>query len=58
MTLSLSDEELVLIERAIQKLAQRHPLLQRSLYEDLCANNVNFSTEAENQLDNGAAPVE
>jgi hypothetical protein len=45
MTLTLSDSELVLIDRAIHKLAQRHPLLQRAVYEGLRANNAMQSEE-------------
>ncbi len=39
VTLSLSDAELVLIDRAIHKLSQRHPLLQQALFAGLVANN-------------------
>lgn len=40
VTLALSDAELVLIDRAIHKLAQQHPALQQAVLEGLCANNA------------------
>ena len=36
VTLQLSDDELVLLDRTIHKLAHREPVLQRALYRALC----------------------
>lgn len=46
LTLAITDSELVLVDRAIHKLAHRHPLLQRAVYEGLCANNAMQTKEA------------
>lgn len=39
LTLALSDEELVLLDRTIHKMAQREPVLQEMLLRSLVMNN-------------------